>query len=175
LIKRHQQLPRRLLHVSAKKFAKPFFEFPTIGVMGARISGKIWKLIFSVVKGMEPRILFDPKVGSAPRGMVEPDGRVEFKGVTGRFEIDKSYTISEDVVYPPHVDWLGRYFQLAIQQTLIETVSRAKHQLVCAEPYRLAVSIGRRVMDDEDSHQLCLTLAFAFSANLMDGATKAGR
>jgi hypothetical protein len=31
------------------------------------------------------------------------------------------------------------------------------------------------VMDGEDSHQLRLTLAFAFSANPMDGPTKAGR
>ena len=77
LIKRHQQLPRRLLHVLAKKFAKPFLELPTVGVMAAHASGKIWELIFSVPKGMEPRILFDPKVGSAPRGMVKPDGRVE--------------------------------------------------------------------------------------------------
>ena len=62
--------------------------------------------------------------------MVKPDGRVEFKRAAREFEIDKSYAISEDVVYPSDIDRLRRHFQLAIQQTLIEAVARAKHQLV---------------------------------------------
>jgi hypothetical protein len=62
--------------------------------------------------------------------MVKPNGRFELKRTAGRVEIDESYAISEDVVYPSDVSWVRRHFQLAIQQTLIEAVARPKHQLV---------------------------------------------
>jgi hypothetical protein len=127
LIKRHQQLPRGLAQILAKEFAKPLPELSVINVMASHIRSKIWYLFFGVTKGMETRVLFDPEVGSVSGRMVKPNSRFELKRTAGRVEIEKGYAISEDVVYPSDIGWLRRHFQLAIQQTLIETVARPKH------------------------------------------------
>ena len=40
--------------------------------------------------------------------MVEANGRLELKYLAGGIEIDKSYAVSEDVVYPSDIDRFGR-------------------------------------------------------------------
>jgi hypothetical protein len=120
----------------------------------ADVSRKIWYLFLRVTKRMKSRIVLDAKVGGIPRGMIETNDRLEFKRLAGRIEIDKSYAVSEDVVYPPDIDWFGCYFKLAVQQTLIKTIPRPKHQLVWAKPYRPLIKVCCRVVDGKNSHQL---------------------
>jgi len=79
--------------------------------MTADVRGKIWGLFFRVIKGMKSRIVFDAKVGGISRGMVETNGRLELKYLAGGIEIDKSYAVSEDIMYPPDIDWFGRHFK----------------------------------------------------------------
>jgi len=99
--------------------------------------------------------------------MVETNGRLELKNLAGGIEIDKSYAVSEDVVYPPDIDWFGRHFKLAVQQTLVKAVTRPKHQLVRAKSHRLPIPVGCPVVYGENSHQLPdskLTLCSDFTA-----------
>ena len=79
--------------------------------MTADVSGEIWNLFFGVTKGMKSRIVFDAKVGGISRGMVETNGGLELKHLAGGIEIDKSYAVSEGVMYPPDIDWFGRHFK----------------------------------------------------------------
>ena len=98
--------------------------------MTADISGEIRDLFFRVTKGMKSRIVFDAKVGGISRGMVETNGRLELKYLAGGIEIDKSYAVSEGIMYPPDIDWFGRHVKQAVQQTLVKAVAWPKHQLV---------------------------------------------
>ena len=98
--------------------------------MTANVRGQIGDLFFRVTKGMQSRIVFDAKVGGISRGMVETNGRLELKYLAGGIEIDKSYAVSEYIVYPPDIDRFGRHFKLAVQQTLVKAVARPKQQLM---------------------------------------------
>jgi len=98
--------------------------------MTADVSGEIWDLFLRITKRMKSRIVLDAKVGGISRGMVETNDRFELKYLAGGIEIDKSYAVSEDVVYPSDIDWFGRHFKLAVQQTLVKAVAGPKHQLV---------------------------------------------
>jgi hypothetical protein len=147
-------LPGRLAHTFAQEFPKPCLDLILLGVMGADVRGEIWDLFFRVTKGIKSRVVFDAKVGGISRGMVETNGRLELKYLAGGIEIDKSYAVSEDVVYPPDIDWFGRHFKLAVQQTLVKAVTRPKHQLVRAKSHRLPIPVCCRVVYGENSHQL---------------------
>jgi hypothetical protein len=122
--------------------------------MTADVSGEIWDLFFRVTKGMKSRVVFDAKVGGISRGMVETNDRLELKYLAGGIEIDKSYAVSEDIMYPPDTDWFGRHFKLAVQQTLVKAVAGPKHQLVWSKPHRLLIPVCCRVVHGENSHQL---------------------
>jgi len=98
--------------------------------MTAKISGQIWDLFLCVTEGMKSRIVFDTKVRDISWRMVETNSCLELKCLTGRIEIDKSYTVSEHIVYPPDIGRFGRHFKLAVQQTLVKAVARPKHQLM---------------------------------------------
>ena len=135
-VKGHEELPGRLAHAFAQEFPKPCLNLILLGVMGADVRGEIWDLFFRLTKGIKSRVVFDAKVGGISRGMVETKGRLELKNLAGGIEIDKSYAVSEDVVYPPDIDWFGRHFKLAVQQTLVKAVTRPKHQLVRATSHR---------------------------------------
>ena len=73
---------------------------------------------------------------SRQHSRIVQQARLELKYLAGGIEIDKSYAVSEDVVYPPDIDWFGRHFKLAVQQTLVKAVTRPKHQLVRATSHR---------------------------------------
>jgi hypothetical protein len=122
--------------------------------MTADVSGEIWDLSFRVTKGVKSRIVFDAKVGGISRGMVETNGRLELKYLAGGIEIDKSYAVSERIMYPPDIDWFGRHFKLAVQQTLVKAVARPKHQLMWSKPHRLPILVCCLVVYGENSHQL---------------------
>jgi hypothetical protein len=126
-----------------------------LGVVTADVSGEIWELLFRVTKGMKSRIVFDAKVGGISRGMVETNDRLELKYLAGGIEIDESYAVSEGIMYPPDIDWFGRHFKLAVQQTLVKAVARPKHQLMWSKPHRLPIPVCCRVVYGENSHQLC--------------------
>ena len=140
--------------------------------MTADVSGEIWDLFFRVTKRMKSRIVFDAKVGGISRGMVETNDGLELKYPAGGIEIDKSYAVSEDVVYPPDIDRFGRHFKLAVQQTLVKAVARPKHQLVWSKSHRLLIPVCCRVVYGENSHQLPdskITLCSDFMARETQG------
>jgi hypothetical protein len=53
---------------------------------------------------------------------------------------------------PPDFGWLWRDLKAAIEQPLIEAVTRPKHQLMLAWPHRIFVPVGRRMMDGKKRH-----------------------
>ena len=153
-VKGHEELPGRLAHAFTQEFPKPCLNLFLLGVMGADVRGEIWDLFFRVPKGIKSRVVFDAK----SRGHFPGNGRdkwwSQLKYLAGGIEIDKSYADSEDVVYPSDIDWFGRHFKLAVQQTLVKAVTRPKHQLVRAKSHRLPIPVCSRVVYGENSHQL---------------------
>lgn len=102
---------------------------------------------------MRPRVFLDAKVGSVLRRMFETNDGLEFQRGGRRRKIDQRYAIPKDVMNPSGLGGFRRDRETRIDQTLIEAIARPEHQLMQSWPHRIFVTIGRRVMNRENSHK----------------------
>ena len=165
----HEELPGRLAHAFAQEFPQPCLNLILLGVMGADVRGEIWDLFFRVTKGIKSRVVFDAKVG----GRFPGNGRDKWSSRTHKYlaaeelEIDKSYAVSEDVVYPPDIDWFGRHFKP--QADCSSRVNCATQGLLSPAVFKKGCVIGTC----RDSKGPLEQLGFAMWSQPLDSSTAA--
>jgi hypothetical protein len=98
------------------------------------------------------RVVLNSEVGRILRRVIDLDDALESQIVAVTAKFDLRNAIPEDIVQPPHLRRLGRHIEREINQSLVETIARACHQLMSAEPDRAPVPICRDMPDEEDRH-----------------------
>jgi hypothetical protein len=101
---------------------------------------------------MRARIILYPEVGSVLGRMVQTNEALELQRLALRAKVDQRQTVAEDVMNPSNLCRLGNDIETAIQQTLIEAVARAEHELMQARSYGSFVAIRRLMMDGVHGH-----------------------
>jgi hypothetical protein len=86
--------------------------------------------------------------------VIDLDDTLESQVIARTVKFDVRNAIPEDIMKPSHLRGLGRYIERKIDQSLIETVPRACHQLMPAEPYLTLVPICCNMPNDEDRHDV---------------------
>jgi hypothetical protein len=87
--------------------------------------------------------------------MVQLDRSIESELCGGRFKLDQRDAISEGIMDPSHRSRFWRDADVTINQALVKTVARAKHQFMTTQPDRLSIAIPRDVPNVKNRHQAC--------------------
>ena len=98
-------------------------------------------------------VFLDLKVRRVLPHVFEANYRIEFQDITRRIEIDQGLAVAEHVVDPPDLGRLWPHCKLAVEQALIEAVTRSEEELVAPQFDRPMVAIDGAVVDGVDGNR----------------------
>lgn len=134
-IEGHQDLARRASRSACEKRVQPSADMIfRVGEPPLNIRRQVRRFFVMIRKWMVFRVIFNSKVRGVLRSMIDPDDTLEPQVIAHTVKIDVHYAIPKDIMKPSHFRGLGRYIERKIDQSLIKTDPRARHQLMPAEP-----------------------------------------
>src|SRR5260370_311945 len=92
-------------------------------MMTADVGSQVGHLVLRIGEGVRTRVIFDPKIRSVLRRMLQANDRLELQKPGALRKVDQRHAVSENVVDPANLGRIRRHLKTRIEQALIEAIA----------------------------------------------------